>query len=102
MNTKSRNLLLRWQSLENDNRLQRAKFTIRVLGVSGLVLFIFVVLGVVFKLHPAVVAVAAAVMGWAVAARHALRTRVIQWPAVKRYVDWKRVQEDLRLDHTEP
>ena len=71
----------------------------RVLWVVGLVLFLFVVLGVLYHLHPALIAVAAAVMGWVVAERNALRTRIAQWPIFKSYIDWRRVQDDLRDDH---
>jgi hypothetical protein len=28
-----------------------------------------------------------------------LRTRVAQWPIFKSYIDWKRVQDDLKDDH---
>ena len=71
----------------------------RVFWVVGLVLFLFVVLGVVYQLHPALIAVAAAATGWVVAERNALRTRIAQWPTFKNYIDWKRVQDDLRDDH---
>ena len=30
------------------------------------------------------------------AERNALRTRLAQWPVFKTYIDWKRVEEDLR------
>ena len=60
----------------------------------------FVVFAVVYKLHPVFVAVAATVMGWVIAERNALRSRIAQWPTFKRYIDWKRVQEDLRADTT--
>lgn len=42
------------------------------------------------------VAVAAAAMGWVIAERNALRTRLGQWPIFKTYIDWNRVEEDLR------
>ncbi|HEV7925721.1 MAG TPA: hypothetical protein VGR14_10210 [Verrucomicrobiae bacterium] len=100
MNTKSRNLLLRWHSLEKEDGLRRAKAAVLVLGFAGLALSIFIVFAIVYKLHPIAIAVAAAVMGWVVAERNALRTRLVQWPAIRRYVDWKRVEEDLHTDHT--
>jgi hypothetical protein len=100
MNTKSRNMLLRLLSLEEESGLRRAKTVVRVLGFVGLALSIFIVLGIVYKLPPVAIAVAAAAMGWVIAERNALRTRLIQWPAIRRYVDWKLVEEDLRTDHT--
>ncbi len=35
-------------------------------------------------------------MGWVVAESHALRTRLAHWPIFKSYIDWKKVEEDLR------
>ena len=99
MNIETKQLLSRWQSLEKDGGLRRADSMARVLWVVGLVLFLFVVLGVLYHLHPALIAVAAAVMGWVVAERNALRTRIAQWPIFKSYIDWRRVQDDLRDDH---
>jgi hypothetical protein len=100
MNTKSRNMLLRLLSLEEEDGLRRAKTVVRVLWFVGLALFIFIVIGIVDKLPSIAIAVAAAVMGWVIAERNALRIRLVQWPAIRRYVDWKLVEEDLRTDHT--
>ena len=99
MNTETKQLLARWQSLEKNGGLQRAGATARLLWIVGLVLCIFVVFAVVYRLHPAFVAVAAAVMGWVIAESNALRTRLAQWPIFKRYIDWKLVQEDLSHDN---
>ena len=100
MNTKSRNLLLLWLSLEEEDGLRRAKAAIVALGLIGVALSIFIVCGLVYKFHPIAIAAAATVMGWVIAERNALRTRLVQWPAIRRYVDWKLVEEDLRTDHT--
>jgi len=96
MNNETKQLLARWQSLEKDGGLQRAASMARALWLVGLVLCIFVVFAVIYRLHPAFVAVAAAAMGWVIAERNALRTRLGQWPIFKTYIDWKRVEEDLR------
>ncbi len=98
MNIETKQLLTRWQALESGDGLRRAVSTSRVLWVVGLALFVFVVFAIVYRLHPAAVAVGAAVMGWVTAERNALRTRAAQWPTFKRYFDWKRVQEDLTSD----
>jgi hypothetical protein len=96
MNTETRQLLIRWQSLEKDGGLQHAASRARALWFLGLGLCIFVVFAVMYRLHPAFATVAAAAMGWVVAESNALRTRVAQWPIFKTYIDWKRVEEDLR------
>ena len=96
MNTDTRQLLNRWQSLKEDGGLQRAASMARTLWFVGLLLCLFVVFGVICRLHPALIAVASAVMGWVVAERNALRTRIAQWSVFKTYIDWRRVEEDLR------
>ncbi|HEY4415849.1 MAG TPA: hypothetical protein VGO57_09170 [Verrucomicrobiae bacterium] len=98
MNSEAKQLLSRWQSLEKDGGLRRAGSIARGLWIVGLVLFLFVGFGVVYHLHQALIAIAAAMMGWVVAERNALRTRIVQWPIFKSYIDWKRVQDDLRDD----
>jgi hypothetical protein len=97
MNTETKQLLSRWQSLEKDGGgLQHAASRARALWFVGLVLCVFVVFAIVYRLHPGFVAVVAAVMGWVLAESNALRTRCAQWPIFKSYIDWKKVEEDLR------
>jgi hypothetical protein len=96
MNTETKQLLSRWQSLEKNSGLQHAALKARALWFVGLVLCLFVVLAVIYRLHPAFVAVAAAAMACVVAESNALRARLAQWPIFKTYIDWKRVEEDLK------
>ena len=63
MNIETKKLLTRWQSLEMGDGFRRVDSIARVLWLIGLVLFVFVVFGIVYRLHPAAVAGAAAVMG---------------------------------------
>ncbi len=95
MNTDTRQLLTRWQSLKKEGGLQRAISMARTLWFVGLLLCLFVVFGVICRLHPALIAVASAAMGWVIAERDAIRTRLSQWPVFATYIDWKRVEEDL-------
>ena len=95
MNGETRQLLARWQALEGGDGLRRAALTARILWLVGLGLTIFVALAVAYRLHPAFVAVGAPVMGWTIAERNALRTRLTQWPIFKHYIGWSRVKQDL-------
>jgi hypothetical protein len=92
----TKQLLARWRRLEGGDGLKRAVLTSRVLFIVGLALLLFVFLAVVYQLHPVLIAFAAAAMGWVIAERNALRTRLAQWAIFKRYIDWKRVHEDSR------
>jgi hypothetical protein len=67
-----------------------------MLWFIGLALCIFVVFAVIYRLHPAFVAVTAAAMGWVIAETNALRARIAQWPIFKTYINWNRVEEELR------
>ena len=96
MDTRTKQLLARWQSLERGEGLRRANTTARVLWFLGLGLCISVIFGIVLRWHPAAVAVLAAVLGWTVAEGNAIRTRLAQWPVFKAYIDWKRIQEDWK------
>ncbi len=96
MNIETKQLLTRWQSLEKNDGLRRAGATARRFWIIGLVLCIFVVFAVFYRLHPAFIAGPAAAMGWVIAESNALRTRLAQWPIVKSYIDWKKVEEDLK------
>jgi hypothetical protein len=98
MTNETKEVLLRWQSLEKGDGLRRAASVIRVLWVVGVALSLFVVFGLVYSLEPAAVAVGAAIAGWVTAERNALMMRATQWPVLKQYIDWNRVQEDLTND----
>jgi hypothetical protein len=91
-------LLARLDSLEKGDGIRRAKSVSRVLFLIGLLLAIFVGIAMAYGLHPGLIAVAAAGVGWIIAERNALRSRISQWPIMRNYIDWQRVQADLHRD----
>ena len=101
MNKETKILLARWQSLEQGDGLRRAGSFAHILWLIGVALCLLVVFGIIYRFPPVAVAVAAAIMGWVTAERNALVTRLAQWSTFKRYVDWKRVEEDLAKDKQE-
>jgi hypothetical protein len=70
-----------------------------ILRFVSLALFVVIVVGLSGRLHVVIVAVASAIMGWIIAESNALRNRLAQWPILRRYIDWKHVQEDLANDN---
>jgi len=46
-------------------------------------------------LPPIVLVAVSAVMGWVIAERNALKSRITQWPTFANYIDWARVSNDL-------
>lgn len=101
MNAETEQILRRWQTLEKGGGVKQAHSMARLLWFVGLLLFLFVVFGVFYQLHPALIAAAAALMGWVVAETNALRKRIMQWPIFKNYIDWKRVHVDLGEEHSD-
>jgi hypothetical protein len=98
VDSETKQLLARWRSLESGDGLRAALSTSRVLLLVGLALCLFVVFAIVYKFHPVAIAFAATAMGWVIAERNALRSRVSQWPIFRKYIDWKRVSEDSHHD----
>jgi hypothetical protein len=98
MQTHAGPLLKRLQSLEDGEGLRRAASLSRALFVVGVLLSMFVGWAIVFRLHPALIAVAALAVGFVIAERNALRTRISQWPIFRVYIDWQRVRDDLKRD----
>jgi hypothetical protein len=99
MQNKTMRLLFRSTSLEKGDGLRRARSMAHMLNTVGLLLASFVGYAVAFRLHPILIAAAAAAtVGWIMAERNALRTRITQWPILRSYIDWQRVQQDFNRD----
>jgi hypothetical protein len=95
VDTNTRRILARWQALAEGSGLKRATWMSRILSVGGLLLTMFVIYAAAVGLNPGLTAGAALVAGWVVAEGNALRTRQLQWPIFKAYLDWNRVRRDL-------
>jgi hypothetical protein len=95
MDTGTKQLLNRWESLRSGAGLARATSVARALWLLGLALFLVVVIGLYCMLPPIVLVAISAVMGWVIAERNALKSRIAQWPTFASYIDWARVSNDL-------
>ena len=98
MDTATKHLLNRWRSLRTEAGLKRAASVARWLWFIGLILALVVAFGLYYGLSSLADAAAAAAMGWVVAERNALKSRISQWPTVANYIDWSRVANDLGDD----
>jgi hypothetical protein len=89
-------LVRRWADLEWGSGIERARRICRRLTIAGLVLFAVVGVATVFDDIPRVaLGLVGIVAGWLVAERNALRSRLAQWPTIRQYVDWPKVERDL-------
>ena len=98
MNPHTKQLLVRWNALENGDGIRRATAIVRCLWCVGFLLCILVILAIVYQWHVSAVVVPAIVLGSIIAEANALRARLAQWPLLRPYIDWPRVQDDLKKD----
>jgi hypothetical protein len=94
MDIPRKQLLKRWQSLQDGTGLVRSLKLARLLSAAGLLLVLLVTYAVTYRLSPIFVAAVSAVTGWVIAERNALQLRVSQWPIFSEYIDWDRVRQD--------
>lgn len=94
----SNEILARWHEIESREGLARAKKISRSLTIVALILC--VVIGLVsirYGLASIAYAVAGALVGWLIAERNALDSRIADWPTYRQYIDWSRVRQDLQI-----
>src|SRR5262249_40991477 len=92
----TRKILLRWQALSHPEGLRSTKLLAVWLRVLGAVLVGFVVFAVSMKFSPVWVVVGAFLVGWVSGEANALRMRLHQWDTFSRYLDWARIERDVK------
>ena len=92
----TKRLLLRWHSLSRPEALQRVRSIALTLWVVGLVVFILLAIAVARSSPPVLIAFGGVVAGWLISETNVLRTRIAQWNTFKRYLDWQRIEQDLK------
>ena len=94
MDIPRKQLLKRWESLQDGTELARSAKLARLLSASSFLLVLLVTCAVAYRLSPIFVSAVSAVTGWVIAERNALQLRVSQWPIFSEYIDWDRVRRD--------
>ena len=96
VDAESKRLLLRWQALNKPDGLQRAKSMALTLWIFDFIVVVVVAVAIA-KGHSAVLAACGgAVVGWLIAETNALRNRIAQWSSYQHYLDWQRIEQDLK------
>jgi hypothetical protein len=95
VDTSTKQLLAKWLALSQAGALQRAKSMVWTLWIFSGIVAMLVVVAIANRADPVWVAVGAAAVGWLIAETNALRTRIAQWSTFRRYLDWKRIEQDL-------
>jgi hypothetical protein len=96
VDAETKRLLARWQALSQSDALKRTKSMALTLWLVGLIVTVSVVVAIAKGAPATWVAVGAAFAGWLIAETNALRTRIEQWNTFQRYLDWKRITDDLK------
>src|ERR1700760_4534499 len=95
MESRTRSVLTRLVSLEFGDGLRHAATVSRALFGVVLLTAVFAGFAIAYQLPSAVVGLAGVAVGYLIAERNALRSRIAQWPAFRSYIDWQRVRGDL-------
>ena len=96
IDAETKHLLLRWQALNKSDGLQRAKSMALTLWIFGFTVFVVVAVALAKAHSTVLVACGGAVAGWLIAETNALRNRIAQWNTFQRYLDWQRIEQDLK------
>jgi hypothetical protein len=96
IDAETKRLLLRWQALNKAGGLQRAKSMALTLWIFGFIVFVVVAVAIATAHSAVLVACGGALAGWLIAETNALRNRVAQWNTFRRYLDWQRIEQDLK------
>jgi len=96
IDAETKRLLFRWQALNKPGGLQRAKSMALTLWIFGFIV-VAVVAVAIANGHSAVLLVCGgAVVGWLTAEANAMRSRIAQWNTFQRYLNWERIEQDLK------
>ena len=97
MKPETKVLLSRWKNLEDGEGLRKAHSFCRILQVGTIVVGIFIAVAFHYSFPILFVILASLLAGWLIAERNALEVRLKQWPELKQYIDWEKVNRDLQI-----
>lgn len=89
-------MLARWIALERSDGMAKAQTTARYLSLFALALCVLVAAGAaLLGWRCLAIALPSVAVGWIIAERNALESRAKQWPIMRQYIDWEKVEQDL-------
>ena len=84
--------LKRWITLKDEKDLSGASTAVTTLFVLGAMLSILLAFLILLEVHSIFVAIVSLVLGWSIAERNALRTRIKLWPHLEKYLNWEAIR----------
>jgi len=90
-------ILSRWVAIEQGDEIRRIRRVSRNLSLAAYMIFFAALAICAYFQPPAWIALfPGLVVGWLIAEKNALDTRIAHWPVFRRYIDWARVEADLQ------
>jgi hypothetical protein len=96
IDAETKRLQLRWQALNKQGGSQRAKSMALTLWIFGFTVVVVIAVAIANGHSAVLVACGGAVVGWIIAETNALRSRIAQWKTFQRYLDWARIEQDIK------
>lgn len=87
-------ILKQWITLK-ESGVERAKVASRKLFFISMALTGIVVALIFLKANSIFIALVSTAIGWSIAERNALRSRVNLWPKLEKYLSWEAIHERL-------
>ncbi|MDF1691692.1 MAG: hypothetical protein P1U47_04940 [Zhongshania sp.] len=87
--------LKQWTELKEGSGIENASFISIKLFITGAFLSILVALLIFFQVHSAFVAIVSVAIGWVIAERNALLSKIALWPKLEKYLNWELIYEHV-------
>jgi len=87
--------LEQWLTLKEGSGIKSARSKTMKLQFIGISLTVAVSLLIYFQVHSAFIAIVSVAIGWVIAERNALRSRIKLWPKLEKYLNWELINEHI-------
>jgi uncharacterized membrane protein YqgA involved in biofilm formation len=87
--------LKQWKALKEGGGMESASTKSASLFSVGALLSVVVVLLIYFQVHSSIVAIVSVAIGWIIAERNALNSRIEMWPKLEKYLNWEIINESI-------
>lgn len=89
-------ILQKWISIKDEGGISKAKKTKIILLLLGVILSVVVAIIFYYKLNPLFSIIPSVLLGWSVAERNALTSRIKSWSKLEKYLNWDVIRENAK------
>jgi hypothetical protein len=91
----TKKILGQWIALRSKDGIEHASRRVFYLSVAAFALATIAILASTLAAIPAIAFLFPGIaIGWLLAERNALQSRIEQWPALSEYLDWDKIERD--------